>query len=104
MLFVSRPARAMGTSGSPPTALAYQRLSKPSCSARLACSIMASVVAAPPVRPILTDRRYRRVSTVAVAARFVQAGDHRLRDLRDRLELRRSEAVDEQPPDRGDVA
>ena len=52
MLVVPWPAIAMATSGSPATALAYQRLVKPSASARLACSTIRSTVAPPPVSPM----------------------------------------------------
>ena len=44
------------------TALAYQRLVKPSASARSACSIMRSALAPPPVSPMRMGRqRTRRV-------------------------------------------
>src|SRR4029453_12738152 len=52
MLDVSRPARAMATSGGPCPMLAYHREWKPSASARRACSTILSAVAAPPVSPI----------------------------------------------------
>ena len=43
-------------SGSPPTALGYHRVVNPSASARWACSIILSGVAAPPLSPILMRR------------------------------------------------
>src|SRR5690606_17755869 len=46
------------TSGSPNTALAYQRLVNPSASAATACSTMRSAVAPPPGSPILMGRPY----------------------------------------------
>ena len=53
---VARPARAIATSGSPNTALAYQRLVNPSASASMACWTMRSAVAPPPVRPMRMQR------------------------------------------------
>ncbi len=50
---VARPATAIGTSGSPSTALGYQSVVKPEASASCACSMMRSIVAAPPPSPIL---------------------------------------------------
>lgn len=49
---VARPARAIATSGSPATVLAYHRDVKPSASAAWACSTILSVDDAPPVSPI----------------------------------------------------
>src|SRR5690606_29073984 len=49
---VSLPASAIATSGSPPIAPAYQSDAKPSASARLACSIIRSTFAPPPLSPI----------------------------------------------------
>ena len=56
---VARPAMAIATSGSPPTALAYQRLVNPSASARWACSTILSTLEAPPVSPMRMAGRYR---------------------------------------------
>src|SRR4051794_12597497 len=58
MALVARPASAMATSGSPKTALAYQRLLKPSASASIACWTMRSAVAPPPVSPMRMQRTY----------------------------------------------
>ena len=58
MVVVALPAIAMATSGSPPMALAYQRLVKPSASARSACTTIFSTVPAPPVSPMRIARTY----------------------------------------------
>ena len=50
---VARPATAIGTNGSPSTALGYQSVVNPAASASCACSMMRSIVAAPPPSPIL---------------------------------------------------
>ena len=50
---VARPATAIGTNGSPSTAVGYQRVVNPADSASCACSMMRSIVAAPPPSPIL---------------------------------------------------
>src|SRR5512143_430697 len=68
MVDVARPARAMATSGSPPTALAYQRLEKPSASAFRACSIMRSGERPPPDSPILMGAPYPGADPPAPAA------------------------------------
>ena len=57
---VARPAMAIATNGSPPMALAYQRLVNPSSSARWACSTILAALAAPPLSPMRMARRYRR--------------------------------------------
>src|SRR3954464_6096786 len=56
MRSVSRPARAIATSGSPVTTLAYQSEVNPDASACLACSTTLSTVEPPPVRPIRMRR------------------------------------------------
>ena len=55
---VARPAIAMATSGSPKTALAYQRLVKPSASARSACCTIRSMVVPPPGNPMRMERTF----------------------------------------------
>ena len=55
---VARPAIAMATSGSPNTALAYQRLVKPSASARSACCTIRSMVVPPPGNPMRMERTF----------------------------------------------
>ena len=55
---VLRAAMAMGTSGSPRTALGYQRALNPSASARSACWTILSTLAVPPVNPMRMGGRY----------------------------------------------
>lgn len=55
---VSRPITAIGATGSPATALGYHREEKPSASAWRACSIIRSIVPAPPFSPMRIGGMY----------------------------------------------
>src|SRR4051794_21382780 len=68
MPVVARAASAIDTSGSPSTALGYQRAAKPSASARWACLTTWSVLVPKPVSPM-------RISGLVLSVRcWVGAG------------------------------